>query len=184
MDGFCDLARKCKSGEAGMLRRFLFRTPPNQELLASCVCRRHAIRHHGTRHRVLPRHEMRHGMLRRALVRHGRRHGKYPGRATACCCGMGVACGSAAAARAYYRCPVSPIRGETTSTVVSTAFDVSSSTSAAEAMLTPAVAISPVRPWAHAQEDAAIEITRPIIATGCASVRRIAIVAVGTYGWS
>jgi len=76
--GFCDLARKCKSGE-GMLRRFLFRTPPNQELLASCVCRRHAIRHHGTRHRVLPRHEKRHGMLRRALVRHGKRHEKYPG---------------------------------------------------------------------------------------------------------
>jgi hypothetical protein len=45
-------------------------------------------------------------------------------------------------------------------------------------MITPAVAIAPVRPWAHAKEDPVIEIARPIKTHGCASVRRIVIVPI------
>jgi hypothetical protein len=51
-------------------------------------------------------------------------------------------------------------------------------------MLAPAMTIAPVRPGTHAQEDAAIEITRAIVATGCASVWRITIVPIDTYRWS
>ena len=125
--------------------------------------------------------------------------GSTVGRATARCCGMGVTVGRATARRcgmggttaglgtaagAHGRCATSAIGCISPSTAVSTAFDVDSSAAAAEAMLTPAVAIAPVRPRAHAQEDAAIEIAGSIIAHGCASVRRIAVVAVGTDGRS
>src|SRR5580658_3520586 len=59
---------------------------------------------------------------------------------------------------------------------------VPASSAAAEAMLTPAVAVAPVCPRAHAQEDAVIEISRPVKAAGCAAVWRIVVVAVGTDG--
>jgi hypothetical protein len=50
-------------------------------------------------------------------------------------------------------------------------------------MISPAVAITPVRPWAHAQEDPVIEIARPIKAAGGAAVRGIVVIAIGTDGW-
>jgi hypothetical protein len=63
-------------------------------------------------------------------------------------------------------------------TAVSAARDVTPSSTTAEAMLTPAVAIAPVRPWAYAQEDPVVEIARPIKTAGCAAVRCIVVVAV------
>ncbi len=59
---------------------------------------------------------------------------------------------------------------------------VPASAATAEAMLAPAVAVSPVCPWAHAQEDAVIEISRPIKAAWRAAIRCIVVVAVGTDG--
>jgi hypothetical protein len=47
-------------------------------------------------------------------------------------------------------------------------------------MLTPAVAIAPAGPWAHAQENTAIKIARPVEAIGRAGVRSIVVIAVGT----
>jgi hypothetical protein len=47
-------------------------------------------------------------------------------------------------------------------------------------VVTPAVAIAPVGPWAHAQEDAVIEVARPIITVGRAGIGCIAVVAIGT----
>ena len=100
------------------------------------------------------------------------------GRATMRCRRMGASCRGITArpASVYHR------RAASTIPCVSMTANISSSTAAAEAMLTPAVSIAPVRPWAHAQKDAAIEIAWPIIAAGCAAVGCIAVVAVGTYG--
>ncbi len=86
--------------------------------------------------------------------------------------------GSAIASGVYYRCAVRVylIGRVTTST------GISSSTTAGEAMAAPTVLIAPARPWTHAQEDAVIEIARPVKAIGRASVWRIVVVAVGTDG--
>ena len=51
-----------------------------------------------------------------------------------------------------------------------------------KAVTAPAVAVAPSAPWAHAQEDAVVEVARPVIAVGRAGVRRIAVVAIGA-GW-
>jgi hypothetical protein len=56
-----------------------------------------------------------------------------------------------------------------------------SSTTGTEAMAAPSVAISPSGPWAHAQEDAVVEIARPVKAIGRTGVRRIVVVAIRTY---
>jgi len=53
-----------------------------------------------------------------------------------------------------------------------------SSTLAAETMAAPTVAIAPSSPWAHAQEDAVVEVSWPVEAHGRAGVRGIAVVAV------
>src|SRR5580658_9321 len=100
------------------------------------------------------------------------------GRATMRCRRMGASCRGITArpASVYHR------RAASTIPRVSMAANISSSAAAAEAMLTPAVSIAPVRPWAHPQKDAAIEIAWPIIAAGRAAVGCIAVVAVGTYG--
>jgi hypothetical protein len=87
--------------------------------------------------------------------------------------------GSAPIAGAYYRCAARPSTIGWGS-VISTG--IPASTAIAEAMATPAVVIAPASPWAHAQEDAVIEVPRPVIANGRAGVRRIAVVAVGTDG--
>jgi hypothetical protein len=105
------------------------------------------------------------------------------GRADVRGCGMGIAYGGpavgpATAPGAYGRWPTSTIGSISTSTAVSTAGDVPASSCATEAMITPAVAIAPACPWTHTQEDAVIEIARPIKATGCAAVRCIVVVAV------
>jgi len=46
----------------------------------------------------------------------------------------------------------------------------------------PAMAIAPSAPGAHAQKDAIVEVSLPVIAVGRAGVRRIAVVAVRTNG--
>jgi hypothetical protein len=46
-------------------------------------------------------------------------------------------------------------------------------------MLTPAVAIAPAGPWAHAQEDAAVKVARSVEAIGSAGVWSIVVIAVG-----
>ena len=98
-------------------------------------------------------------------------------------CGMGTTHGatavvSAIAPGAYGPWPTSAIGCIRASTAVSTAGDIPASASAIEAMIAPAVAIAPARPWTHAQEDAVIEIARPIKSAGCAAVRSIVVVAV------
>jgi hypothetical protein len=66
----------------------------------------------------------------------------------------------------YYRCATctSAIGRGTTSTVIP------SSTTVAEAMAAPTVAIAPTRPWAHAEKDAVIEIAWPVKTNGRAGV--------------
>jgi hypothetical protein len=95
------------------------------------------------------------------------------------CCGMGASNGGVtvrftSAAAAYRRW--------TTRAGVSPATDVPSASTMAEAMFTPTVAIAPVRPWTHAQENAVVEIARSIVTTGRAGIRRIAVVPVRTDG--
>ena len=93
------------------------------------------------------------------------------GCATACCRSTIVVSGTAAA-----NCPatVTVIGYAARSAVVaSTAFTT-------EAVPAPAVTIAPAPPGSHAQEDAVIEIARPIITVGRACIGCIAIVAIGT----
>ena len=109
------------------------------------------------------------------------------------CCGMGstvrlatVGCGmrsgmGCTARRATMRCycMATPAIGSITA-AVSTACDIPSSATAIEAVFAPAVAVAPVRPRPHAQEDPVIEIARPIKATGRAAVWCVLVIAVGT----
>jgi hypothetical protein len=67
---------------------------------------------------------------------------------------------------------------------LSAAATIVSSTTVAETMAAPAVAVAPACPGTHAQEDAAVEVPRPVKAIGRAGVRRIVVIAVRTYGWS
>jgi len=55
---------------------------------------------------------------------------------------------------------------------------VASSAFAHKAMSAPAVAVAPTGPWAHAQEDAVVEVPRPVKAIGRARVWRIVVVAI------
>src|ERR1700722_3156170 len=89
-------------------------------------------------------------------------------RVTMCCFGM-AAC--------YYMATPAIRR---IAAPVPTAADISSSSGALKAMFAPAVAVAPVRPRTHAQEDTVIEIARPIETTGRAAVRCIVVIAVGT----
>src|SRR5580658_7959952 len=57
---------------------------------------------------------------------------------------------------------------------------ITSSAFAHKAMAAPAVAVAPPGPWAHTQEDAVVEVPRPVEAIGRASVWRIVVIAVGT----
>src|SRR5271157_3449227 len=54
-----------------------------------------------------------------------------------------------------------------------------SATAVTEPMAAPAVAIAPAGPWAHAQEDAVVEVPRPVEAIRRAGVGRVVVVAVG-----
>ena len=51
-----------------------------------------------------------------------------------------------------------------------------------EAMGAPSVTIAPSGPRSHAQEDAIVEIARPVKAHGGAAVGSIVVIAVGAYG--
>ena len=51
------------------------------------------------------------------------------------------------------------------------------------AMFAPSVGIAPAGPWAHAQEDAVVEVIRPVKALGRASVRPSFVVAELANGW-
>src|SRR5579863_8799161 len=42
----------------------------------------------------------------------------------------------------------------------------------------PSVAVAPTTPGAHTQEDAVVEVSRPVITVGRAGVRRIAVVTI------
>ena len=56
---------------------------------------------------------------------------------------------------------------------------VTSSAFIHKAMAAPTVAVAPSAPWAHAQKDAVVEVSRAVIAVGRAGVRRISVVAIG-----
>jgi hypothetical protein len=68
----------------------------------------------------------------------------------------------------------------TTTAATSSAAHIASTTGTTEAMTAPAVAIAPVGPWTHSQEDAVIEITRSIKTVGRTGIGCIVVVAVGT----
>ncbi len=57
---------------------------------------------------------------------------------------------------------------------------VTASAFAAEAVSAPTVAIAPSTPWAHAQEDAVVKVSRPVKSHRCAGIRRVAVVAIRT----
>jgi hypothetical protein len=57
---------------------------------------------------------------------------------------------------------------------------ISSASGIDKAMAAPTVVITPACPWAHAQEDAVVEVARPVITNRGARVRCIAVVAVRT----
>jgi hypothetical protein len=48
-------------------------------------------------------------------------------------------------------------------------------------MTAPAVAVTPVGPWAHTQEDAVVEVPRPVKSIRRAGVWGIVVVAVGAF---
>ena len=54
--------------------------------------------------------------------------------------------------------------------IVSMSGDISSASSAVEAMFAPPMSIAPTCPRANAEENAVIEITRSIITSGCAAI--------------
>lgn len=57
---------------------------------------------------------------------------------------------------------------------------IASSAFAHKAMAAPAVTVAPSAPGPHPQEDAVVEVPRPVIAIGRAGIRRIAVVAIRT----
>src|ERR1700728_1190871 len=59
---------------------------------------------------------------------------------------------------------------------------IPSSSAIAETVLAPAVAVAPASPRTHAQEDALIEIARPVKAHWRACVWCVIVVAIGTGG--
>ena len=107
--------------------------------------------------------------------------------ATVRCCGVGCAVGRSIArcrrvgtvvvARASWGWAMSPVgrirasAAVLTGAVVASAAEVPSTSAAAETMLAPTVAVSPVRPWTYSEENAVIEIARPVKAARRAAVR-------------
>jgi hypothetical protein len=59
---------------------------------------------------------------------------------------------------------------------------IPSTTIVHEAMFAPAMAVAPTCPRSHAQEDAVVEVSRPVEAHGGALVRRVVVVTVGANG--
>ena len=60
---------------------------------------------------------------------------------------------------------------------------ISSTAGRDKAMTAPTVVITPAGPWTHAQEDAVVEVARPVITNRGAGIRCIAVVTVRTDGW-
>jgi len=65
---------------------------------------------------------------------------------------------------------------------ISAAPTITSATTFDEAMSAQAVAIAPAGPWAHAEEDAVVEVPWAVKAVGRAGVRRVVVVAVLANG--
>ncbi len=59
---------------------------------------------------------------------------------------------------------------------------ISSSAIIHEAMAAPTMAVAIACPWAHAHEDAIVEVARSVISYGCAGVRCIPVIAVRAGG--
>ncbi len=59
-----------------------------------------------------------------------------------------------------------------------------SSPAAAKAMAAPAVSIAPTGPRTHAEEDAVVEIPRPVKSVGRAGVWSVVIVTIGADRWN
>jgi hypothetical protein len=60
---------------------------------------------------------------------------------------------------------------------------IASATTVTEAMAAPAVAIAPASPWAHAQEDSVVEVSRPVKTHWRAGVGLIVVIAVRANRW-
>jgi hypothetical protein len=95
-------------------------------------------------------------------------------------CGAYCAAGANCPAAARYRCSTAAARKTAAIGHGAAAAAIAAATAVGEAMTAPAVAIAPASPWAHAQEDAVVEVPRPIEAHGRAGVGRIVVVAVPT----
>jgi hypothetical protein len=104
--------------------------------------------------------------------------------ATMRCYGTGVSCGgtvvSTSVAARDARRWTTTILCVKIAAAVSTASDVTSASTTAESMITPTMTIAPTCPWADTEEDAVIEITRPIKTTWGAAVWCVFVIAVGT----
>ena len=61
---------------------------------------------------------------------------------------------------------------------MSAAAVVATAAASTKAMAAPAVAVTPVGPWAYAQKDAVIKVARAVKAIGGAGVGRVVVVAV------
>jgi hypothetical protein len=85
--------------------------------------------------------------------------------------GIAAPVGCPFAVRVYDRC---------TAGVSVIAAGISSAAGIDKAMAAPTVVITPAGPWTHAQEDAVVEVARPVITNGGAGIRCIAVVAVRT----
>jgi hypothetical protein len=59
---------------------------------------------------------------------------------------------------------------------------IASPTTLMEAMAAPSVPVAPASPWAHAQKDAAVEISWPVKPIRRAGIRCIVVIAVRTNG--
>ncbi len=133
------------------------------------------------RRRRVGRATMRYRRVGRATMRYCCMRATCRGITTRLATAVGAACRSTASA---ITCIGTAAAVFSAAAVSTTAAAVSSSPAAAEAMLTPAVPISPIGPGADAQENAVEEIAWSIKTAGCAAVRCIVVVAIGTAGWS
>jgi hypothetical protein len=91
--------------------------------------------------------------------------------------GIATPVGCPFAVRVYDRCTAG------VSVIADEAAGISSAAGGDKAMAAPTVVISPAGPWTHAQEDAVVEVARPIITHRGAGIRCIAVVAVRTDRW-
>lgn len=60
---------------------------------------------------------------------------------------------------------------------------IASAVATIESMTAPPVVIAPVCPGTYAKEYAVVEVSRPVIAVGSASIRGIAVITIRTDRW-